>query len=242
MTRPRGRKASWPRSAAAHAEPAVRETCRSRLARWRVQPTFKLAMVALRADPRQLVPAARAMYEAGKTRSEVLAAIYGVDLPREAALIHRDFVEGKKPLRVLWRAHPWELMIPLEDGGPQFMLGELDYRDEVRAFRQVPHILPVAWLRYSGVPKGYSLIGYDLEEVAAGRATVVALHPRHDEVPENGAAREFERIGESLLDVFACMVRAYMDRWDRDTREDAEERRDAGVELAGVEALRAELR
>ncbi len=59
---------------------------------------------ASRANPLTLVPAARSLYEAGKTRSEVLTAIYGVDLPAEAELIERYFVVGGAPLRVLWDA------------------------------------------------------------------------------------------------------------------------------------------
>ena len=78
--------------------------------------------IASRSDPRTLVPAARALYAAGKTRSEVLTSIYGVDLPREAVLIERDFVTGDKPLRVLWNTHPWELMIPLDRGGPKYVI------------------------------------------------------------------------------------------------------------------------
>jgi hypothetical protein len=197
-------------------------------------------IVASRADPRTLVPAARAMYEAGKTRSEVLTAIYGVDLPREAVLIQRDFVDGNKPIRVLWRAHPWELMIPLDRGGPKFMLGSLDHEDEVRAYAQAPHILPVAWLRYPRVPVGYSLIGYDLNEIAAGRSTVVGLPPEQRQVPESGA--KFTVFGPSLIDVFSDVITSYHASWGtRDVREAHEERRDAAIELAGIEALRREL-
>jgi hypothetical protein len=197
-------------------------------------------IVASRKDPRTLVPAARAMYEAGKTRSEVLIAIYGVDLPREAVLIQRDFVDGNKPIRVLWRAHPWELMIPLDRGGPKFMLGSLDYEDEVRAYAQAPRILPVAWLCYPRVPIGMSLIGYDLDEIAAGRSTVVGLPQEQRQVPESGA--KFTVFGPSLIDVFSDVITSYHASWgDRDVREAHEERRDAANELAGIEALRREL-
>jgi hypothetical protein len=199
-------------------------------------------IVASREDPRTLVPAARAMYEAGKTRSEVLTAIYGVDLPREAVLIERDYVAGKKkPIRAMWKTHPWELMIPLERGGPQFMLGSLEYDSDRHAFAQAPHVLLVAWLCYARVPTGFSLIGYDLREVAAGRSTVVGLLPPDErQVPESGAT--FTVLGSSLIDVFADVISSYLASWgDLESRDAAEERRDAKRELAGIEALRREL-
>ncbi len=76
-----------------------------------------------RADPRTLVPATRAMYERGFSRSQVLQEIYGVDLPREAVLFLRDFVNDDKPLRASWFYFPWELMISLESGGPTYEPG-----------------------------------------------------------------------------------------------------------------------
>lgn len=196
-------------------------------------------LAASRTDPRTLVPAARAMYEAGKTRREVLTAIYGVDLPREAVLIERDFVDGNKPVRVLWHAHPWELMIPLDRGGPTFMLDAIDAEDEVRAYRQAPHVLLVGLLCYADVPNGFSMIGYDLSEIAAGRSTVVGL-PQQREVQESGA--QFTVFGPSLIDVLADMTIRYHASWGiKDNRSSNEERRDAENELAGIESLRREL-
>ena len=129
------------------------------------------------------------MYLAGKSRADVLRAIYGVDLPREAVLIHH-FVEGKRPLRVLWRI-------------------------------------------------GFSLIGYDLDAVAAGRSTVVAMPPDLDTVPESGA--RFEVCAPSLLDLLTDVVTTYRDSWREDRREDAEEQGDADRELAAVDDVRREL-
>jgi hypothetical protein len=180
------------------------------------------------------------MYEAGKTTSEVLAAIYGVDLPRETAVIERDYFEGNGFLSVQWNAHPWELMIPLERGGPRFVIGDLACQNEVRAYAQAPHVLIVARLCYPRVPNGFSIIGYDLREVAAGRSTVVALPAGCRLVPESGA--EFSPIGSSLLDVFSSAIRNYAESWaERENRESLESRNEAAVQLQGVEALRREL-
>ena len=195
---------------------------------------------ASRTNPRTLVPAARAMYAAGKTRSEVLAAIYGVDLPREAPLFLRDYVKGDKALSVQWNAHPWELMVTLDHGGPTFIIGDLACEDEVRAYTQAPHVLILGWLCYARVPHGFSLIAYDLNEVAAGRSTILAMPARHREVPESGA--EFSPIGPSLLDVFSTAITRYAQSWAAlNNRESHESQLGAAVQLEGIEALRREL-
>ena len=197
-------------------------------------------IAASRAHPRTLVPAARAMYEAGKTRSEVLTEIYGVDLPRETALIHRDLIRGDRCVRVMWGVHPWQLMIALDDGGPSFALGPLGYIDEVRAYAQAPNVLLVGWLCYPNVPNGFSLIGYDLDQIAAGHPTVVSLPQEHRQVPEAGA--RFTPFGPSLVDVLADVIKDYHASWsDRENAASWEERTAAKQELAAVEAIRHEL-
>src|SRR4051812_22992980 len=139
-----------------------------------------------RADPRTLVPAARAFYENGWTRSKVLTAIYGVDLPREAMLFLRDFVNDTKPLQASWNIHPWELMIPLELGGPSLEIGPIECAEEMRAYAAAPHVLVLGTTGYNDAPHGASLIGYDLDELRNGRSTVVGLD-FVDRFPESGA-------------------------------------------------------
>ncbi len=193
---------------------------------------------ASRTDPRTLVPVARAMYEAGKTRSQVLSEIYGVDLPRETALIHRDLIRGDRSVRVMWCVHPWQLMITRQ-GGPSFPLGPLGYIDEVRAYAQAPNVLLVGWLCYPRVSNGFSVIGYDLDEVAGGRSTMVSLPQEYRQVPETGA--KFTALGPSLVDVLADVIKAYHARWhDREDAAAYEERAATERELAAVEAIRQE--
>jgi hypothetical protein len=105
-------------------------------------------MTPSRADPTSLVPAARALYEQGRSCSQVLEAIYGVDLPREASLFRRDFIVGAKPISALFTVHPWELMIPLDEGGPSYSASELSIRDEVRAYLQAPRVVLVGRIIY----------------------------------------------------------------------------------------------
>lgn len=79
-----------------------------------------------RAEPMSLIPAAAAMYQQGRTRSEVLAAIYGVDFPAETIPVLRDFVSGVAPVGASWRIHPWELMVPPEQRDPDNYLDTLE--------------------------------------------------------------------------------------------------------------------
>src|SRR5262245_26297459 len=189
-----------------------------------------------RADPRTLVPAARAMYEQGRTRRQVLEAIYGVDLPREAALFLRDFARDAKPLQALWGVHPWELMIPLEAGGPTFAIGPIACERERRAYEQAPHVVLVACIHYHGAPLGGSLIGYDLDELRAGRSTVVGLE-NQDEMPASGA--RFEVFGASLVDVFCDVIASYRALLaKRESPDIAEELNETADQLASLEALR----
>ncbi len=131
-----------------------------------------------RAEPKTLLPAALAMYAQGKTRSQVLEAIYGVDLPREAVLCHRDFAYEDEGLAVDWRYHPWELMIPPNEGKrAPFPINDYQSDKDALAYEIAPNVLPLGALSYAadGVRLGGSLFGYDLDELRAGRTTVVGL-------------------------------------------------------------------
>lgn len=196
-----------------------------------------------RAEPATLVPAARALYEQGMTRRQVLVAIYGVDLPREAGLFLRDFVNDAKPLQASWGIHPWELMVPLDAGGPQLHIAAHEAAREARAFVQAPNVLLLGVTGYLQAPRGGSLIGYDLDELRAGRSTVVGLAQSHD-VPESGAT--FTVFGPSLVAVFRDVIvsyRALMEYWiakgiGSDTYAEVDE---LTAQLDSVEALQREL-
>lgn len=196
-----------------------------------------------RADPRTLVPTARRLYKEGKSCSEVLTAIYGVDLPREAYLVFRDYVREEKPLQASWLLHPWELMIPFEQGGPKLEIDPHSVRMECRAFAQAPQVLLLGNTGYNDATYGASLFGYDLDALRAGRTTIVGLDSLRD-VPESGA--EFQVFGPSLLDFFHELISRYhglMNKWiETDvftyTHDDLEEIAD---QLRGIEALQREV-
>lgn len=196
-----------------------------------------------RADPRTLVPAARAMYERGFSRSQVLQEIYGVDLPREAVLFLRDFVNDDKPLQASWFIHPWELMIPLESGGPSYEIGSFEYEREVRAYAMAPNVLLLGVTGYNEAEHGASLIAYDLDELRAGRSTVVGLNHK-DELPQSGG--NFTVFAPSLVDLFADLIVRYRDlirKWIAMGvgGETAAEIREMTGHLASIDALRKEL-
>jgi hypothetical protein len=183
------------------------------------------------------------MYERGFTRSQVLEAIYDVDLPREAVLFLRDFANNDKPLGASWFVLPWELMIPLESGGPSYEVTPLECEEVARAYAMTPNVLLLGITGYNEAKHGASLIAYDLDEVRAGRSTVIGLADK-DELPETGA--NFTVFGPSLVDVFADLITEYRElirRWIEKGvgGETAAEIREMTRHLESVEAIRKEL-
>jgi hypothetical protein len=183
------------------------------------------------------------MYERGFSRSQVLQEIYGIDLPREAVLFLRDFVDDDKPLRASWFYFPWELMIPLESGGPTYEPGPEACAEEVRKYATAPNLLFLGITGYNEAEHGASLIAYDLDELRAGRSTIVGLNHK-DELPETGA--QFTVFAPSLVDLFANLIVRYRDlirKWiamgvGGETVSDIDE---MNSQLASVEAIRREL-
>ena len=194
----------------------------------------------LRNDPKSLVPAARAMYEVGKTTSEVLRAIYGVDLPQEAYAIRRAYVDGDHTIHMTFTTNPWELMIPLEEGGPAFEIGPLSSEDEARAYARAPHVLPVGFIHYFRIENGFVQLGYDLEALAAGKSTVVGIVTDQSRFPDD---QDFNVIGDSLLDVFGDFMRRYLASWGTFESPDAYERRaDIRRQIAELDSVRSRIK
>lgn len=193
-----------------------------------------------RAEPRTLLPAALEMYRHGRTRSEVLEAIYGVDLPKEALLFLRDFVAGEKPLSGGWRFHPWMLMLPNEADRPFSEISSHRSAEEALAYALAPNVVLLGALSYAhtNVRLGGSLFGYDLDEVRAGRSTVVGLLNKREFAPGD----RFSVLGPSLVDVFSETLETYLklteDQARRDRHEDVSFIRE---QLASIEELRREL-
>lgn len=183
------------------------------------------------------------MYERGLSRTQVLQEIYGVDLPREAVLFLRDFVNDDKPLQASWFIHPWELMIPLESGGPTYEIDPGASEQEARLYARAPNLLLLGTTGYNEAKHGASLIAYDLDELRAGRSTVVGVDKKLD-LPESAA--NFTVFGPSLVDVYTDLIVRYRDlirRWIAMGvgGETVAEINEMTRHLASVEAIRREL-
>jgi hypothetical protein len=195
-----------------------------------------------RAEPKTLLPAALAMYAQGKTRSQVLQAIYGVDLPREALVCFQKFAHGDEGLAVDWRYHPWELMIPPGEGKrAPYPINDYQSNEDALAYELAPNVLLLGDLHYfaDGVRLGGSLFGYDLDELRAGRTTVVGLL-RKCIISRND---QFTVLGPSIVDILVETVSSYLAFSERlaemDNHEDPDPIR---KHLKRVEALQRELK
>jgi len=198
-----------------------------------------------RADPSSLVPFARHLCETGKSREEIIREIYHVDFPDEFYLFEKWCIVGNLYLPLEWLHHPWELIIPLERGGPSEEFYPWSEKQEKNAFSQAPHVVLLMALYAGDAIYDDYYIGYDLNELREGRTTIVG---HENDIPENGA--KFEIIGSSMLEVLHVWMsdhhRMKQAQYNKPsnrgfgslTEEDVEE---VAEQLSGIEAMQAEL-
>jgi hypothetical protein len=199
------------------------------------------SLVIDRAKPETLLAAARALYAEGKERHQVVSAVYGVDLPEEAVRLHRAQVDDGLDLTVRMLTNPWQLLEPPDEDAGDRGVGPLSTRLEPAAFAQAPSMIPLLVTLYPGVAGGEALLGYDIDELRAGRTTIVGTRWPVD---VHGTVRPVDRRGPSLLDVLAAIVEghcAHVERLVRDARSghEEEELEAAQAQLRAIEALRA---
>lgn len=193
-----------------------------------------------RADPTALAPLARSLYAAGRTRRDVLETIYGVDLPREAVAFHEARRLQKVDVSALFLTHPWALLAtPSED----LRVSNLSRDIEPAALRLAPSMIPLLVTGYPGADLGGHLIGYDIDELRAGRTTIVGSRWPGD---AHGRVLPVRELGPSLLAVLHACVDDYCDRleeWIEDPRSGYEQVQldRAEDQLDAIEALQAEL-
>ena len=195
-----------------------------------------------RAEPKTLLPAAHALYAQGRTRSQVLEALYGVDLPRECSLLLREFAYVDKGLAVSWRFHPWELMVPPAEATRRaYQINDYQSNEDALAYEIAPNVLMLGRLSYAaeGVRLGGSLFGYDLDELRAGRSSVVGLLKKINV----SRGDRFTFFGPSVVDVLLDTVSSYLafseHLAESDRHEDPQPVRE---QIARVEALQRELK
>lgn len=176
----------------------------------------------------------------GKSTTEVMQAIYGVDLPAEAYALDRALVAGLD-LPLVVTVHPWGLIDDSERDTDEDWSRDL----EGRAFAQWPRFLPLLQLAAEDAVHGNHVIGYDLDELRAGKLTIFGYDEAHP--PEDGAlAIE----GPSLLAVLHEWVADHHRMLDHQFRSpvnrgfgsisnvDVEE---AAAQLRAIETLRREV-
>jgi len=144
-----------------------------------------------RADYDSVTPWARRLYAEGKSTAEVMQAIYGVDLPAEAYALDRAYTGGLD-LPLVRLVHPWELMGDAERDSDE----DWSQEQEDRAFAQWPGFLPLLQLGADDAVHGHHVIGYDVEQLRAGKTTIWGCDG--DIPPEGG---ELAVVGSSLLAV-----------------------------------------
>lgn len=163
---------------------------------------------ASRADYASMARLARALYERGATPREVLQACYGVEFPEEF-LMMAEIHPWRPGLSPSYTNQPWQMAIPLDRGGPAPRPDSMD-RTEQEMLARDSHLLPLAHLWDRNLRLGNTIICYHLNELAAGRTTIVGV--------KNPDEYDFEAIhlGDSLLDVLHRYYVEYHTKTERE--------------------------
>jgi hypothetical protein len=124
-----------------------------------------------RNDYRAMAAHARSLLEAGKSQEDVLRSCYGVEFPAETFALAEMIAEGREP-NVVYTNLPWNLLIPLDHGGPPGEPDDLMESQERRVSKLDPSLVPLLILYGNHYERGGAMLCYRLEELAAGRSTI----------------------------------------------------------------------
>ena len=146
-------------------------------------------------DYAAMVRLARAAYGLGYRPEAVIELCYGVAFPREFFVIAEAKRRGEEPYGTYPRL-PWQLTIPLAEGGPPLEPTESDL-EEQKAFARDPNLVPVFRTGLRNYVHGSSILCYHLDELRNGRFTIIGFpYPDFAEPPTVEA-----RYGDSLVAV-----------------------------------------
>lgn len=136
---------------------------------------------------------ARALYETGLGPREVIHECYGTVFPEEFFLLAEKDAY-MLDLLVDFTNQPWQLAIPLSQGGPP---PEPDSRDwiERNTFAYDPHLVPLALPLGADTAFKSQVICYHLDELRAGRPTTFGIRKTM------GTDDEIKRYDLTLLEV-----------------------------------------
>lgn len=173
--------------------------------------------------------------ERGHTDREVIRECFGVEFPVEYFVIARG---ERLELGIDCTNLPWQLTIPPALGGPTAK-PHSTWSKELLLFDLDPLLVPLGELHDFDAVHGGSLVCYHLDELAAGRSTVLGLPVDFD---RNGEDAVPVRVGASLLDV----LHEYESDRQRMIEEQHEDPKNAtgfgSVSSEYVEQCRADLR
>lgn len=161
----------------------------------------RLEQAASRNDYASMVALARALYDTGRNERAVVRTCYGVALPDEFFAIGEARAQDRLP-PMLFTNQPWNLAVPPARGGPAPDANVMDRREQ-EALALVPQLLPLLILSDPYSRHGDSLLCYHLDELAAGRPTILGIPLAIDN--ERGPTR----FGDSLISV---MLEHFADR------------------------------
>lgn len=168
----------------------------------------------LRQDPVAAALYARERLERGASPAELLRGLYGVTLPLEFWVCAKQDLE-RLDLPLLRSSLPWNLIVPLEEGGPRLddpFLSET----ERRALRLLPDLVPLCTLAVQEARHGGTFLGYDRRRLEVGDATVLGLRKNFLGSPEPRV------LGPSLIAVLEAWVEDQLRMWtERMTHEGA---------------------
>ncbi|MFE5097726.1 hypothetical protein ACFRCI_47590 [Streptomyces sp. NPDC056638] len=148
---------------------------------------------ASREDYASMARLARAMYGAGAGPREVIRECYGTEFPEEFFLF-AETGPYTLDLTMDFTNQPWQLAVPLSQGGPPPEPDTLD-RIERKVFVRDPRLVPLALPLDLDAVHGGRVICYHLDELRAGRPTTFGIRVAV------GPDDETERCAASLLDV-----------------------------------------
>jgi hypothetical protein len=147
----------------------------------------------LRGNYDALVSWAKEAYAQGRSTSEVIETVYGVDLPAEAYAFHHAMFRDED-IQIEWFQEPWVLIRLNNSKYTPPPVSAWSSAQINNALSQDPDFLPLIQLGIGSASLDDHVIGYRISELRQQKTTICA---HQDEIPPNSA--EFKAVESSLL-------------------------------------------
>jgi len=152
-----------------------------------------------------VVGRARKLYAVGYTRAEVLAAVFGADLPREIFVIADELEADDETIGADLLPRMREVYRLVDPANEPYLRDTILQRCEETADARFPRTAMMLHLSTHSGPYGY-VAGYRVADLHAGRTTVVGFN--HLVPPEKA---QLKVLGPSMLDVLEAGARRHLD-------------------------------